>query len=188
MHIFYKLDISKCIKIAQYYRIMKLEEVFPLINEIYNKTLREQVKKCYAIAMERGGWQTLDNIPFTLLVPNAYPYVRHVNNVTTMAYTIGKNRDDLDLDILIAGALLHDVGKLLEYEEKNGVVLLSKNGKYLRHPISGACIASEVGLDIRVINIIAAHSKEGDLVERCNEAIVIHHCDFIDFEILKGKK
>lgn len=167
---------------------MNLEETFPLINEIYHKTLREQVKKCYAVAMERGGWQTLDNIPFTLLVPNAYPYVKHVNNVATMAYVIGKNRDDLDLDILIAGALLHDVGKLLEYEEKNGVVVVSQLGKYLRHPVSGAGLAMEADLDTRIINIIAAHSKEGDLVERCKEAIVIHHCDFIDFEILKGKK
>jgi hypothetical protein len=45
----------------------------------------------------------------------------------------------------------------------------------------------EVGLNDEIVNIIASHSKEGEFVERCKEAIVIHHCDFIDFEIAGGK-
>jgi hypothetical protein len=32
-----------------------------------------------------------------------------------------------------------------------------------------------------------AHSKEGESVKRIPEAILIHHCDFIDFEIAKFK-
>ncbi len=167
---------------------MDLEAVFPLLKEIKDEELKEKVKECYRIAMERGGWNNLEEIPFTLLVDNAYSYVEHVNNVAKMAYEIGKVRGDLDMDILIAGALLHDVGKLLEYEKKNGDVSKSEFGKYVRHPVSGAAIAMEVGLDKKVVNIIAAHSKEGEFVERCKEAIVIHHCDFIDFEIVRGEK
>jgi len=167
---------------------MDLEVMFPLLKEIRDEELREKVKKCYEIAMERGGWDNLEEIPFTLLVQNAYSYVKHVNNVAEMAYEIGRVRGDLDMDILIAGALLHDVGKLLEYEKREGEVVKSGFGKYIRHPVSGAAIAMEVGLDERIVNIIAAHSKEGEFVERCKEAIVIHHCDFIDFEIVRGEK
>lgn len=162
--------------------------VFPLLKEIRDEELREKVKKCYEIAMERGGWNNLEEIPFTLLVQDAYSYVKHVNNVAKMAYEIGRVRGDLDMDILIAGALLHDVGKLLEYEKRDGKVVKSDFGKYIRHPVSGAAIAMEVGLDEKIVNIIAAHSKEGEFVERCKEAIVIHHCDFIDFEIVRGEK
>ncbi|MCD6448177.1 MAG: HDIG domain-containing protein [Thermoplasmata archaeon] len=167
---------------------MDLEVVFPLLKEIRDEELREKVKKCYEIAMERGGWNNLEEIPFTLLVQDAYSYVKHVNNVAKMAYEIGRVRGDLDMDILIAGALLHDVGKLLEYEKRDGKVVKSDFGKYIRHPVSGAAIAMEVGLDEKIVNIIAAHSKEGEFVERCKEAIVIHHCDFIDFEIVRGEK
>lgn len=165
---------------------MNLEEIFPLLAEIRSEELKRKVVRCYEIAMERGGWDTLDNIPFTLLIPDAYSYVQHVNNVTAMAYSIGKQRDDIDMDVLIAGALLHDVGKLLEYERRNGMVTKSSLGAYIRHPVSGAAIAMEAGLDEKIVNVIAAHSKEGDFVKRCNETIVVHHCDFIDFEIAKG--
>jgi len=171
---------------VRHYPFMNLEEVFPLLTEIKDENLRKKVVECYEVAMQRGGWKTLDTIPFTLLIPDAYSYVRHVNNVTAMAYAIGRNRDDVNMDVLIAGALLHDVGKLLEYEMHDGTVRKSSLGTYIRHPVSGAAIAMEVGLDERVVNIIAAHSKEGDFVKRCNETIVVHHCDFIDFEIARG--
>jgi len=167
---------------------MDLEIVFPLLKEIKNKELKEKVKKCYEIAMEKGKWENLEEIPFTLLIENAYSYVKHVNNVAKMAYEIGKARQDVDLDALIAGALLHDVGKLLEYEKKNGKVVKSNLGKYIRHPVIGGILASQVGLDDKILNIIIAHSKEGELVERCKEAIIVHHCDFIDFEIARGGK
>jgi len=167
---------------------MDLEASFPLLSKIKDKEMREKVKKCYEIAMRRGGWENLEEMPFTLLLPNAYSYVKHVNNVSRMAYEIGKIRGDIDMDVLLAGALLHDVGKILEYEKKDNKVGKSRLGKYLRHPMIGAAIAMEIGLDEKIVNIIAAHSKEGEMVKRCREAIVVHHCDFIDFEIARGEK
>jgi len=167
---------------------MDLEETFPLIKEIKSEEIKNKVKKCYEIAMERGKWENLEEIPFTLLLSDAYSYVKHVNNVAKMAYEIGKVRQDVNIDVLLAGALLHDIGKLLEYEKRDGKVVKSEFGKYVRHPISGAFLAMEVGLDDKIVNVISAHSKEGEMVERCNEAIIVHHCDFIDFEIARGRK
>ncbi len=167
---------------------MDLEIIFPLLKEIKNDEIRKKVKKCYEIAIKRSKWDNLEEIPFTLLIPNAYSYVKHVNNVAQMAYQIGKIRKEVNMDILIAGALLHDIGKLLEYEKKGEKVIKSSMGKYLRHPFIGAALAMEVGLNEKIVNIIASHSKEGELVERCKEAIIIHHCDFIDFEIARGEK
>ncbi|MCD6171528.1 MAG: HD domain-containing protein [Thermoplasmata archaeon] len=167
---------------------MDLEKIFPLLDEIKNEKIKNKVKKCYEIAMKRGKWDTMDEIPFTLSFPNAYSYSKHVNNVTSMAFAIGKLRNDVNMDILIAGALLHDVGKLMEYEKKDGKVVKSSIGKYIRHPAIGSALAMEVGLDNKIVNVIMAHSKEGELVERCNEAIIVHHCDFIDFEIARGRK
>ena len=167
---------------------MDLEKIFPLMSEIKNENVREKVNKCITIAMERGGWDNLDDIPFTLLVSNVYSYVKHVNNVTSMAFKIGQVRSDVDMDVLISGGLLHDVGKLLEYAKEGDKIVKSQLGKYLRHPVSGAALAMEIGLNQKIVNVIVAHSKEGEMVERCNEAIIIHHCDFIDFEIVKGKK
>jgi putative nucleotidyltransferase with HDIG domain len=163
------------------------EEVFPLLKRIRDEKLRNNVVRCWELAMEKGRWERLDGIPFTLLLPQAGSFVDHVNRVTGMAYVIGKERGDVDMDLLIAGALLHDVGKLLEYEQIDGTVTKSAQGKIIRHPVSGAALAHAVGLNDKVTSIIAAHSKEGEFVERIPEAIVVHHCDFIDFHIARGR-
>ena len=56
--------------------------------------------------------------------------------------------DDLpvDLDVTIAGAILADVGKLLEYDIKDGKSCKSEMGKYVRHPFSGVGLAMEAGV------------------------------------------
>ncbi|MGC9554957.1 MAG: HDIG domain-containing metalloprotein [Thermoplasmatota archaeon] len=164
------------------------EDLFPLLSEIKDKDLREKVVDCWQLAMKKGGWEDLDGIPFTLLVPGAGDFVSHVNRVTAMAHAVGRERGDVDMDLLIAGALLHDVGKLLEYIRIDGEVKKSPQGKIIRHPVSGAALAHAVGLSDEVVSIIAAHSKEGEFVERIPEAIIVHHCDFIDFHIARGKQ
>ena len=128
---------------------MDLEEAFPLIKEIKSEEVKNKVKKCYEIAMERGKWENLEEIPFTLLLSDAYSYVKHVNNVAKMAYEIGKVRQDVNIDVLLAGALLHDIGKLLEYEKRDGKVVKSEFGKYVQEVIETIYLSSKKGQVIK---------------------------------------
>ena len=67
-------------------------------------------------------------------------------------------------DVLIAGALLHDVGKLLEYARNaEGRFVMSDYGLKLRHPVSGAMLAQKHGLPEHVLHIIAVHASEGNV-------------------------
>ena len=164
-----------------------IEKLFPELKEIKDKTLRESVIKAWLLAIEKGGWKTVDDIPFTLLIPDVkISLVEHTRRVTRMAMGIAKVRNDLNLDFIIAGGLTHDVGKLLEYEKKNGKTIKSRYGKLIRHPVSGYHLALEAGLPLEVAHIILAHSTEGEKVTRSKEAIVVHHCDFIEFEIVRS--
>ena len=52
----------------------------------------------------------------------------------------------IDLDTVIAGAILADVGKLLEYEKVDGKTRQSKRGTLLRHPFTGVALAMECGV------------------------------------------
>ena len=88
----------------------------------------------------------------------------------------------VDLDVTIAGAILADVGKLLEYDIKDGKSCKSDMGTYVRHPFSGVGIAMEAGVPPEVCHIIAAHAGEGNLVTRSTEAYVVHHADFMTYE------
>jgi len=101
---------------------------------------------------------------------------------------VARERRDLNMDYVIAGGLLHDVGKLLEYEKRGGKVVKSKSGELVRHPVSGYGLTRETDLPVEISHIVIAHSDEGEKVKRIPEAILIHHCDFIDFEIAKRRE
>jgi len=177
----------------------KAEEVIDLIPEIKmikDETLRGKVAAVWADAIGLGGWkaQDLDSIPFTLLIPDCkFSLLHHTRAVTKTAVSIAENLTasygdavKIDMDILLAGSVLHDVGKVLEYVREGGVVVKSPDGKLLRHPFSGQGLAYKHGLPFEVLHMIAYHSKEGDLGKRTTEAIIIHHADFVNFEPLRG--
>ncbi|HUT00039.1 MAG TPA: HDIG domain-containing protein [Candidatus Thermoplasmatota archaeon] len=165
-----------------------IENYFSELAWIQDKDLRKKVVDVWKTAADRGGWQKLQEIPFTLLFENSGLLVDHTKRITKLAWTIISAREEpLNKDYLIAGALLHDVGKLLEYEMKEGKIIKSSFGQKTRHPASGAQLAEECKVPKEVVHIIAAHSHEGDTMNRTPEAIIVHHCDFIDFEIKKRK-
>ncbi len=173
-----------------------LHELLPELGLIKSPTLRRKVAKVWKDAIELGGWKLSDliNIPFTLLIPNCkVNLIEHTRAVTITALKIAEALSDsygklikIDFDILISAALLHDVGKLLEYSKKGRRFIKSDLGELLRHPFSGQALAYKHGLPSEVLHAIAYHSKEGDLGKRTTEAIIIHHADFVNFEPLRG--
>lgn len=165
-----------------------IEKYFTELTWIQEKDLRKKVIDVWKMAADRGGWNQLQEIPFTLLFEGSGLLVDHTKRITKLAWNVVNARsENLNKDYLIAGALLHDVGKLLEYEMRAGKIVKSAYGEKTRHPAAGAQLAEECNLPKEVIHIIAAHSHEGDTMNRTAEAIIVHHCDFIDFEIKKRK-
>lgn len=164
--------------------VRQVEKLFPELNEIKDTKLRAQVAAVWVEAAKRGSWERIDDIPFTLLITDAKSsLVAHTRRVTQMALAVADVRRDLNRDAIVAGGLLHDVGKLLEIGKSAKGFGKSRSGELVRHPVSGYGLAVALGLPEEISHIIAAHSEEGDKTRRTPEAIVIHHCDFTDFEI-----
>ena len=168
--------------------------VFPELEWISDASLRNRVADVWNEAVERGGWSDdeIEGIPFTLLVAaGGVTLIQHTRLVTNLSRSIAEQMKglggfDIDDDILIAGALLHDVGKMLEYGKEGGEVRVSRSGKLLRHPLSGMGLAAKGGLPEEVCHIIAVHSREGEGSYRSPEAVILHHADFIAFETIKA--
>ena len=157
------------------------------LNLIQDENLRNKVVEVWKEAAYRGKWKKIDDAPFTLLIENSGKLTDHTKRITKIAKSIfDQRKEKINLDFLVAGALLHDVGKLLEYEFKNGKYMKCEYAKKFRHPVSGALLAKEFNLPDEVVYIIYAHSKEGDITDRSIESIIINHSDFIDFEIKKS--
>ena len=168
-----------------------------ILERIGNTELREKVVKAYVLACERGGWKSLDDLramPFTLLTnTRGLNFIEHTIAVTEGAYGLAKAQEaayrevpyQIDYDRLLAGGLLHDVGKLLEFErDEQGNFRKSRAGMCARHPISGTAVAYEVGLSNEMLNTIACHAKEGDGRPQVLETVLIHQADFGTFNPL----
>ena len=96
----------------------------------------------------------------------------------------------LEKDHLISGALLADVGKLIEYQEnKKGEITKSRTGRFfatIRSSVWRWLINGEFLAEVQ--HVIATHSKEGEMMQRSNESVIFHHADFIDFDLVSKKK
>lgn len=175
----------------------ELFKMFPEFEYFKNSEMKEKTMDVFIKAMERGGWKPADlvEMPFTLLIdPCPANMVQHIRGVTAVAYrsaqelvSIYGNSIKIDMEDLLCGAILHDIGKLLEYVKKDGKFVQSPYGKYLRHPFSGMALAYEAGLPPKVQHMIAVHAKEGENARICAESIIVHHADFTNFEPLKLK-
>ncbi len=168
-----------------------VRQLWPELEWIKNSDLRTKTEKTWIRAFELSPLtpEDLQRIPFTLLVPNCpTTFMEHKRCVVHMARKCAESMQEfmgnalkIDMDVVIAGAILADVGKLLEYEKREGKTVQSERGELLRHPFTGVGLAMECGMPDEVCHVIAAHAAEGDLVKRTTEAIIVHHADFMAY-------
>jgi putative nucleotidyltransferase with HDIG domain len=174
----------------------KIRKLFPESKEIRDDSLRDKVIAVWEESISRGGWQPeeLEAIPFTLLAGKIeMRFIEHVRSCVQMCLVVEKvlnnvwgDRVPIDHDTLVAGALLADVGKPLEYTRRDGQIVKGHYGDMLRHPFSGVALCYKHGIPEEVMHVVATHSKEGDHVQRTIESIIFHHADFVDFDIAKA--
>jgi len=180
--------------------VPRIAELFPPLMEIGDADLREKVAAVWDEAIRVGcggkGWtvEELRAVPFTLLAGDIdLRYIEHLNSCALQCIAIAKvlgevfgGRVPINRDHLIAGSLLADVGKPLEFDKNaEGEVVKGHFGEMLRHPFSGVALCYKHGIPPEVMHIVATHSHEGDKVQRSIESIIFHHADFVDFDIAK---
>ncbi len=167
------------------------ERLWPELEWIKSEDLRRRTTDTWTLALERSRLDPddLHRIPFTLLVEDCpVTFMEHKRAVVGIAFQAAQvmqrffgDRLPIDMDVVVAGAILCDVGKLLEYDKVDGKAVVSDFGRYVRHPFSGVALAMECGVPQEVCHVIAAHAGEGDRVKRSTEALIVHHADFMSF-------
>lgn len=164
--------------------------------KIKNPILRECCQEIYNDYKEK-----LLNKPAT---PGRHHYFKggllyHIYSVTRNSYNIAKMYPNLnlDIDLVLFGALLHDIGKTNEYndflEEENYIARKGNGAELLGHSYEGVHIVDnyiskydiEVEFKNQVLHMIGNHMKEfreeGIFVEtKMLEVIIISFADNID--------
>lgn len=176
-----------------------VRKLWPELEWIKDTELRNKTALTWELALSRSvlNPEDLEKIPFTLLCgPDLkVSFMAHKKCVVHVAKESGEKMNQffgtdlpVNMDVLISGAILADVGKLLEYEiDNDGRTVQGRYGKYLRHPFSGLALAEECKVPPEVCHIIAAHAHEGDLVKRSTEAWIVHHADFMTYMPFKDR-
>nr|WP_320118801.1 HDIG domain-containing metalloprotein [uncultured Marinifilum sp.] len=176
-----------------------VKQLWPELDWIKDEKLREKTTKVWELALKKSVLSASDLkiIPFTLLCGSGLKvsFMDHKKCVVHIARESGLKMNaffydqlPVNMDVLISGAILCDVGKLLEYVlDDNGKAIQGTYGKYLRHPFSGVALAEQCELPPEVCHIIASHAGEGDMIKRSTEAYIVHHVDFMTFLPFKDR-
>ncbi len=160
-----------------------LLRALPEIDSIKSVDLREKVIEVWKRGLEVNKWDQVESIPFTLEIPTSrVNLVKHTRAVTNhsvkMAEIMNEVYDyNVNMDFVIAGALLHDVCKIVEYSALGGKTPI---GNYTTHGVYGVHLCVDVGMPVEVTHIVASHTKRMGMTHKTIEAIIVHYCDLGD--------
>lgn len=172
----------------------------PEANQIENTHLRDKVLEVWALAIDESSFDSISQIKASGN-PDTPPLTTgtqadHLRGVTKLAIAMADQLCELfpDLpvnkDILIAGALCHDVGKAWEFDPENQKRWKSSPKSAglpsIRHPAYGVYLCLRVGLPEEVAHCAGAHSGEGQLLRRSLENTIIHYADYSFWHVLKA--
>lgn len=174
-----------------------LTDLIPEFKQIQDEDLRRKAIAVWQEAMELGGWtlESLQELPYTLLVEDVdISFPTHVRVVCRLCLCMAEvlieaygDRYEVDTDTLLAGALLADVGKLLEFNQQGDSYEWAEMYDYLRHPFTGVGLCFKHDVPPAVMHLVATHSWEGDRFKRRPEAVILHHADFTDFDLSRAE-
>lgn len=177
----------------------RVRDELPELSEIGAEALREKVVDAWAYSLGTEGFSAISDLegcgsPGRLML-RVGTQLDHIRGVTRMGLGMGLGLKQaipdlpLDIDVLVAGGLLHDVGKPFEFNRArrgNWQETPHRSGfPPARHPAHGWHICLAIGLPEGVAHIAGAHSHEGTHLVRSLECTLVHHADFCFWKALR---
>lgn len=191
-----EVDMSRFIPTAPYdlgKLKAKLDDYINLIQDEELKTLTE--------TMIKEHYQDYTSYPAAVTVHHAYMggLLYHSLSICAMAIKTADQYQYLKKDYLIAGSLLHDIGKIKEFSGYKAVNYTNE-GNLLGHITIGAMMVYEKGKELHIdeekllvlTHMILSHHGKPEFgsakVPMTSEAFVLHMLDEMDskLELLKG--
>ena len=163
----------------------QVRAAFPHVDAVEDDALREGVLRAWETAMADNDVSDLASVPWLppeqerLGLPEE-TLLEHVREVVAgsvaLAESLAETRGDrleCSMDLVLAGALVHDVSKCYEYDgmEETGI------GGRLGHPHFGVHVAATAGLPVEVQHVVLAHSPRSAVEPATLEARLVTWAD-----------
>jgi putative nucleotidyltransferase with HDIG domain len=162
----------------------------PEIDDITDKALADKVVDAWALALSETRYKAISEVPPwgnpKVFVIKRGSQAQHLRGVAHLAVAFAKEFSSsypevsIDHDIVLAGALCHDIGKPYEFDNQERWSADPSVYGYpsMRHPAYGAHLCLVAGLPEQIVHIAMAHSPvEGDSIVRSLECTIVRYAD-----------
>ena len=163
----------------------------PELADIGDTDLRRQAIEAWAFALSHSSFGRISDIP-----PGGNPGMNvlkrgsqadHLRGVAKLAlqiadtFIVQRPEVCIDRDVVLCGALCHDVGKCYEFDPENLARWeqdpAATGQPTLRHTVFGTYVCLAVGLPEEIAHIACAHSLEGQHIGVSSECMIVRHAD-----------
>ncbi len=123
--------------------------------------------------------------------------LEHTTNILHLVPAVCSNYPEVDKDLLNTGVILHDIGKIKEYQYDVRIDMADE-GRFLGHIILGIEMVNEKiseidnfpeELRLKLLHMIASHHGhyewQSPKIPKLLEACLLHHLDLMDGEAYK---
>lgn len=124
----------------------------------------------------------------------------HTNEVIEICKTIATIYEDIDSDLLITGAILHDIGKTETYDYRTEKIEMTDEGSMIEHIFIGGHLVKECMCSLNIsektqtdlLHLILSHHGDVELgwgssvSPKTPEAIALHQADDMSAKITKS--
>ena len=166
-------------------------EDLPEIEDIQDKELRAKVIEGWAFSLAGSSFKRISDMPGEgnpdVAVLKRGDQSVHLRGVAHFAmkmveeFAVSHPEIRVDRDIVLAGALCHDIGKPYEFDPVNRKRWAEDPSRAgdpcLRHSVYGAHVCLSVGLPEEIAHIALGHSLEGQHIGLSTECYIVRHAD-----------
>lgn len=162
-----------------------IQGLFSGINDINDPDIRKKVIDLWWGTWKESDFERIEDLSQWQSAKEKLDIsnVEHTNQVVACALAMASAVERIqgvkvDRDTLIAGAILHDIDKLLIFHPSSGET--TQMGMNLAHTTIGAHLALKAELPLEIVHVIAAHSSNySSTSPKSVEAVIVYHADHV---------
>ncbi len=121
--------------------------------------------------------------------------IEHSLSMANLAHQLADHYPDVDRDLLVSGALLHDLGKAIEYNVADGFSF-TEDGRLVGHIVRAVVVVEQSAQQLEdfpedklrdVVHLIVSHHGTNEwgapVTPKTLEAVLLHQIDLIDSRV-----
>ncbi len=176
-----------------------VNEMYSEFKEIIDEVHKAHLKELIKIPFEDQKFvEDFLKAPAAIIVHHAYRggLLEHTLGVMKLCESIAELYQNVDKDLLIVGAAVHDVGKIYEYKIESYGIDRTTEGELIGHIVLGAKMVNDWAKKIpafpkrdlyHLIHMVLSHHGElewgSPTLPKTLEAVILHHADDLDSKI-----